>query len=84
MRMQLDSYILLHLNNFWIMSEKIEIRKRMHDINTFFSTVDNETFLSGKDEWGNDFTITFDTIEILEWLNKKHMKKQAKIYIKNL
>ena len=84
MRMQLNSYILLHTFNFWIMSNKIEIRKRLHDINTFMSTVDNETLLCGKDEYGKDFTLTFDTIELLECLDTDYMKQQAKKYIKSL
>jgi len=84
MRMQFNSYILLHTFNFWIMSKKIEIRKRLHDINTFMSTADNETFLCGKDEYGKDFTMTFNTIELLEWLDTDYMKQQAKKYIKSL
>ena len=66
------------------MSNKIEIRKRLHDVNTFMSTEDNETFLCGKDEYGKDFTMTFNTIELLEWLDVDYMKEQVEKYIKNL
>tara|TARA_R100001463_G_scaffold34678_1_gene76016 strand:- start:276 stop:425 length:150 start_codon:yes stop_codon:yes gene_type:complete len=48
------------------------------------STPDNETYLVGKDEYGKEFTMVFNTIELLEWLDKKYMKRQAKKYIKNL
>ena len=65
------------------MGEK-QIRKRLHDINSFMSTPDNETFLVGKDEYGKDFVLCFNTIELLEWIDKKYMKEQAKKYIKNL
>ena len=61
-----------------------KITKRLHDINTFMSTPDNETYLVGMDEYGKDFTMVFNTIELLEWLDKKYMKEQAKKYIKNL
>ena len=33
-----------------------EIHKRLHEINTF-QCVDNELYLRGKDEMGEDFTI---------------------------
>jgi len=58
--------------------------KRLNDINTFMSTEDNETILQGTDEYGEDFSITFDTIELLDWLDIEHMKNKAKTYITNL
>lgn len=58
--------------------------KRLNDINTFMSTDDNETILQGTDEYGEDFSITFDTIELLDWLDIEHMKNKAKTYITNL
>ena len=61
-----------------------QITKRLHDINTFMSTPDNETYLVGMDEYGKEFTMVFNTIELLEWLDKGYMKKQVKQYIKNL
>lgn len=61
-----------------------EITKRIHDINSFMSTKDNETYLVGKDENGKDFTMVFNTIELLEWLDIDYMKSQSKKYINNL
>ena len=63
---------------------KGEITKRIHDVNTFMSTEDNETYLVGKDENGKEFTMVFNTIELLEWLNIDYMKSQSKKYINNL
>ena len=77
------SYVLLHNFNIRIMEDR-KITKRLHDINTFMSTPDNETYLVGKDEYGKEFTMVFNTIELLEWLDKGYMKKQVKKYIKNL
>mgnify|MGYP003109063301 FL=1 len=65
-------------------NKESKITKRLHDINTFMSTADNETYLAGKDEYGKEFTMVFNTIELLEWLDKKYMKEQVKKYIKNL
>ena len=58
--------------------------KRLNDINAFMSTENNETILQGTDEYGDDFIITFDTIELLDWLDIEHMKNKAKTYITNL
>jgi hypothetical protein len=66
------------------MEDRELIQKRLHDIDTFMATEDNETFLSGKDEYGKDFMIIFSTLELLEWLDVDHMKKQSKKYITNL
>ena len=81
--MHISNRLLLHNFNIRIMT-KNKITKRLHDINTFMSTPDNETYLVGKDEYGKDFTMVFNTIELLEWLDKKYMKEQVKKYIKNL
>lgn len=56
----------------------------IHDINTFMSTKDNETYFSGMDEYGEPKTIVFNTVELLEWLDIEHMKKQTIEYIKNI
>lgn len=64
--------------------DKEDIIKRMNDINTFMSTKDNETCLSGTDEHGKDFTVWFNTIDLLEWLDIEYMKQQAKNHITNL
>ncbi len=39
--------------------------KRLN-IEGFMSTADNETYLTGTDENGNDFQVVFSTIELLE------------------
>ena len=57
--------------------------KRLN-IEGFMSTADNETYLTGTDENGNDFQVVFSTIELLEWLDIDYMKEQAKEYINNL
>tara|TARA_R100001460_G_scaffold40487_1_gene75709 strand:- start:11894 stop:12091 length:198 start_codon:yes stop_codon:yes gene_type:complete len=61
-----------------------DLKKRMHDINTFMSSKGNETCLVGKDEEGNNFTIWFNTFELLEWLDIEHMKLNTKEYIDEL
>lgn len=66
------------------MEERELIQKRIHDIDTFMATEDNETFLSGKDEYGKDFMIIFSTLELLEWMDVEYMKKQSNKYINNL
>tara|TARA_R100001244_G_scaffold121829_2_gene91458 strand:+ start:92 stop:274 length:183 start_codon:yes stop_codon:yes gene_type:complete len=57
--------------------------KNLHDINTF-SCSDNEVYLSGTDEDGNDLTIVLNAFELLEWLDVKYIKKQTIKYIKQL
>jgi hypothetical protein len=63
---------------------KEEIIKRLHDINSFMSTKDNDTYLVGKDENGKDFTVVFNTIELLNMIDVDYMKSQSKKYIDNL
>ena len=61
------------------------IHKRLHEINTFQCTKDNELYLRGKDEMGKDFTIVFDAFNFLEWIDKEqiqYIKKQTIKYIK--
>ena len=61
--------------------------KRLNDINTFAASVDNETYIVGTDEQGEEFTVVFNTINLLEWIDKdtiKYMKRQTKKYITNL
>ena len=60
------------------------IYKRINDINTLASTLDNETYLAGTDEYGNEITVIFDTTDLLQWIDTKYMKKQAKKYINTL
>ena len=57
--------------------------KNLHDINTF-SCSDNEIYLSGTDENGEDLTIVLNAFEVLEWLDIKYIKKQTIKYIKKL
>ena len=54
--------------------------KRLHDINTFMATEDNETLLVGTDENGKELTMVFNTIELLEWLDIDYMKEKTKKY----
>ena len=61
--------------------------KRLNDINTLATSVDNETYIVGTDEQGEEFTVVFNTIDLLEWIDKdtiKYMKRQTKKYITNL
>ena len=57
--------------------------KNLHDINNFQCHI-NDVYLTGKDENGKDITIVFNTIELLEWLNTKHMKEEAIKYIQDI
>jgi ABC-type nitrate/sulfonate/bicarbonate transport system ATPase subunit len=57
--------------------------KNLHDINTFACS-DGEIYLSGKDEDGENVTIVFDSYELLQWLDVKHIKKQTIKHIKKL
>ena len=57
---------------------------RMNDINTF-QAHENEVYLRGTDEYGNDFQICFDSYNFLEWVDTEHLKyikKQLIKYIK--
>ena len=54
-----------------------------HDINTY-QTYRNETYLSGINSDGEDVTLVFTTIELLEWLDIDHMRKEAIKHIKQL
>tara|TARA_Y100001938_G_C7920342_1_gene344157 strand:+ start:72 stop:275 length:204 start_codon:yes stop_codon:yes gene_type:complete len=58
----------------------------LHDINTF-SCSDNEVYLSGKDENGDDATLVLSAFEFLCWIDKgaiKHIKEQTIKHIKKL
>ena len=60
------------------------IHKRMNDINTF-QAHENEVYLRGTDEYGQDFQICFDSYNFLEWIDTEHLKyikKQLTKYIK--
>ena len=57
--------------------------KNLHNINTFACS-DNEIYLSGTDENGDDLTIVLNAIEVLQWLDMKYIKEQSIKYIKEL
>tara|TARA_R110000803_G_scaffold25845_1_gene61696 strand:+ start:6665 stop:6889 length:225 start_codon:yes stop_codon:yes gene_type:complete len=60
------------------------IHKRMNDINTF-QAHENEVYLRGTDEYGNDFQICFSAFDFLEWIdteNIEYIKTQLVKYIK--
>ena len=57
--------------------------KNLHDIHTF-SCSDNEIYLSGTDENGDELTIILNAFEVLQWLDIKYIKKQTIKYIKQL
>jgi hypothetical protein len=60
------------------------IHKRMNDINTF-QAHENEVYLRGTDEYGNDFQICFDSYNFLEWIDTEqieYIQKQLIKYIK--
>ena len=63
---------------------KEPILTAIHDINTFACTKENELYIGGVNENGEDITIVFNTIEILEWLEIEYMKEQSIKYINNL
>jgi hypothetical protein len=69
-----------------IQEEKQElIHKRMNDINTF-QAHENEVYLRGTDEYGNDFQICFDSYNFLEWIDTEqvdYIKTQLVKYIKS-
>ena len=54
------------------------------EINTFMSTPENETFFSGTDDEGNEATVIFNTIDLLEWVDVDWMKSKSKEYIDKL
>ena len=57
------------------------IHKRMNDINTF-QAHENEVYLRGTDEYGNDFQICFDSYDFLGWIDTEHLKYIKKQLIK--
>lgn len=60
---------------------------RINDINTLHATKDNELFISGTDENGDDLTIIFSSFDFLQWIDGEtleHIKQQTINYIKQL
>ena len=67
------------------MREEINF-KHIHDLHTF-QCVDNEVYLSGLDEYGEDITLVFSAFEFLSWIGKdeiKYIKDQTIKHIKTL
>tara|TARA_R110000823_G_scaffold147498_3_gene277984 strand:+ start:496 stop:696 length:201 start_codon:yes stop_codon:yes gene_type:complete len=54
-----------------------------HNIDTY-QTYRNETYIGGINSDGENITLVFNTIELLEWLDFDHMKKESIKYIKEL
>ena len=54
-----------------------------HNIDTY-QTYRNETYIGGINSDGENITLVFSTIELLEWLDIDHMKKESIKYIKEL
>ena len=59
------------------------ISKRLNNINTL-QCVDNELYLVGVDEYGKDFTIVLNAIDVLEWIDIEYIKGQTLKYIDKL
>ena len=57
--------------------------KHLHDINTFACN-DNEIYLGGLDENGDNLTVVLNAIELLQWLDIEFIKGQSIKYIKEL
>jgi len=66
------------------MKNEIESFIEIVELNTFGTTPDNETYISGLDDEGRDVTVVLNTIDILRWLDIREMKTQAKAYIEKL
>ena len=47
--------------------------QRMNNINTF-NVYENDVYLRGTDEYGNDFQICFDSYNFLEWINTENLE----------
>ena len=54
-----------------------------HNIDTY-QTYRNETYIGGINSDGENITLVFSTIELLEWLDFDHMKKESIKYIKEI
>jgi hypothetical protein len=63
------------------MKKQKEIIKRMNNINTFMAH-ENEVCLGGTDEYGNQFTVWWDSYDFLDWLEENNIKEIQKKLIK--
>ena len=80
----LDEKYLDYIEELYKAKEPEETHKRLHEINTF-QCVDNELYLRGKDEMGEDLMICFDAFNFLEWIDTEqieYIKQQTIKYIK--
>jgi hypothetical protein len=59
------------------------LHKRMNDINTF-QAHENEVYLRGTDEYGNDFQICFDSYNFLEWIDIEQIEYIKEQLIKHI
>lgn len=59
------------------------IYKRMNDINTFHS-INNEIYVTGTDEYGKEFCLSFDSYNFLEWIDKDKLEYIKENLIKHL
>ena len=59
------------------------IHKAMNDINTF-QAHENEVYLRGTDEYGNDFQICFDSYDFLDWIDTEQIKYIKERLIKHI
>ena len=60
-----------------------EIYKSLNNINTF-QAHKNEVYLRGTDEYGNDFTICFDSYNFLEWIDTEKIEYIKEQLIKHI
>tara|TARA_R100001463_G_scaffold31020_1_gene70339 strand:- start:291 stop:554 length:264 start_codon:yes stop_codon:yes gene_type:complete len=68
-----------------VLEHECFIHKRMNNINTF-QAHENEVYLRGTDEMGEDFQICFDSYDFLEWIDKEqidYIKQKVIEYIEN-
>tara|TARA_R100001530_G_C4248871_1_gene137292 strand:- start:41 stop:454 length:414 start_codon:yes stop_codon:yes gene_type:complete len=59
------------------------IHKAMNNINTFH-TYENYIYLSGTDEFGEDFTICFDAYNFLNWIDTEKLEYIKEKLIKHI
>ena len=55
----------------------------IHNINTF-QCLENELYLGGINEQGENITVVLNTIEVLEWVDIEYLRKEAIKYINQL
>jgi len=55
----------------------------IHDINTF-QAYENEVYLRGKDNYGEDITLVFNAFELLEWLHIDEIRASVLKYVNEI